>query len=324
MSRWRELDERWVPTAAAAVARAVERLRSTTGRVAGAGSRAAAAARAASAPEPVRRLDARYAQRGPLAVVRDVPQVGFVVIAGVFFAASAVAFDLTGDDEVRARQQAVERATESAQPLSLGPRKGVFVEEYLTVTKAQAVALSRQSPDRRFLALVSLRRALTVDEAESVAGELDVEQVLLRARVAGAPEVVTVPVEDDDLSDVLRARYAQLVRKKREDQREFAGLASSINPTTEEEQDFKAFYVDAAATAGRESAAYRAGCACVIAFVVRAQAKRLAELPALAAVRGVEVAPLGAQLRLLTVLPLLPEVTGRVPELPGAPGGNGA
>ncbi|MDQ6650205.1 MAG: hypothetical protein M3Z02_08830, partial [Actinomycetota bacterium] len=40
----------------------------------------------------LRRLDDRFAARGPLALLRDVPQLGLLVIAAIFLAASALAF----------------------------------------------------------------------------------------------------------------------------------------------------------------------------------------------------------------------------------------
>src|SRR5687768_17915386 len=57
------------------------------------------------------RLDERYASRGPLKLIRDVPQLGILAVAAVFLAGTGAALALSGPDAVREREQAEREAS---------------------------------------------------------------------------------------------------------------------------------------------------------------------------------------------------------------------
>ena len=265
-----------------------------------------------SRPGALRRLDDRYASSGPLQLLRDVPQLGVLLVAAVFLVGAGVALSRSGPDSVREREQ---QAQEEALPLTLGPPVGADVDDHLAATRDRAVELARETPDTRYLALLSVRNELTVEQTDSLVAEsgLEVRKVYVRAPVAGDPEPLEVE-PGDDVVGTLTALFAETARRKADEQREFLSLAESIDPSSQGERDFKASYEAAAETSGREAAAYRAGCACVLAVVVEGPATQLAELLSLPLLRGVEVAPRGAELNALDVRPLSPDVTGIVPE----------
>ena len=212
---------------------------------------------------------------------------------------------------------------EGGFPVVLGAPIGLDVEDYLAAALAGAVEASEATPDARFLALVSLSEEISPDTAGSLIEQADLvaRRVYLRAPGTGElPEVL--PVEaPGDLVAGLTAVYAQTALRKTEEQVEFLALAASIEPVSEQEQGFKAFYEDAARTAGQEAVAYQAGCACVFALVVEATARQLAELPDRAAVRGVELARQGIALVSLSIDPLPPQITGVRPS-PREPSGT--
>jgi hypothetical protein len=90
-----------------------------------------------------------------------------------------------------------------------------------------------------------------------------------------------------------------------EDEKTAAGL-SGDDP---KERELKAFYTDSSRLDRAEASAYRRGCACVYAAVVRATPVRLAELAGRAGVRVVDPAPELRRLDRTVFLPLLPEQT---------------
>ena len=303
MSGLRDLDDRIVPRAAARLRALVD---------AGTARREAVRRRAASVvspppagapPGPLQRLDDRFARRGPLAVVRDVPQVGLAVIAAVFLAGAGVALARSGDTGPPS-PRAVQVEQESRV---LGPQVGADVEEYLDATQARAARLSRERPEALHVALVSLDEYGRPEEVRALLQGLEVQRAFLRVPATEADEVLSADVQD--LVGDLRLLYASTATRKAEDQEEFLRLARSIDPEYAEQEQFEEFYERAARVAGQEATAYRTGCACLFAVVVRGTADALAELQALQGVRAVELAPRGVSLEELRVRPLAPEQT---------------
>jgi hypothetical protein len=308
----RDLDARLVPRLAAALRTLLD---GTTARVARGGSSLRRRGSALLAPPgggALRRLDDRYASSGPLKLLRDVPQLGVLVVAALFLAGTGAALALSGPEAVRERQEA-ER--EAELPLTLGPAVGDQIDEHFAAARERAVELARREPGTVHLALVSLNKGLTPEEVDTLLEEsgLQVRRAYLRADVQGDPEVVTVELPDpDDPQPVLRTVFAQTATRKATEQEELLSQAATIEPGTPEEEAFRDLYRADARLAGLEAAAYRTGCACVFALVVEAEVGELAELPALPVVRGVEVGPRGVELRALEVRPLPPSEQGVV------------
>jgi hypothetical protein len=254
----------------------------------------------AAAPTPaqaLRGLDDRYAGDGALRVVRDAPALGALAAVAVLLAGAgtSVALSLSTAGAVAAGPRAV----------VLGPPLGADVEASLAKAHAAAVDRARTAPGTRSPALVSLAEQLTAGEVAGLLVEstLEVRRALVRAPVAGTPELLTVEVAADP-PRTLRALFAATAGRKAEQARELTRQAATA-PEGE-----RASYEAAATTAGQEAAAYATDCACVLALLVEGTAAELAELPALPVVRGVELAPRGTAARDVQVRPLLPGVTG--------------
>jgi hypothetical protein len=315
--RLKNLDAQLVPRLAAL-------LRSFLDAITGRGS--SAAARASRRGEALlqgggalRRLDDRFASAGPLKLLRDVPQLGVLIIAVLFLAGTGTALSLRGPESVRVRQ-AAER--EAELPLSLGPPVGADIDAHFASARERVVDLSRRDPDDRYLALVSLNKGLTPEEVGELLVEsgLEVTRAYLRAPVPGQPEELLFQTPGDVVAG-LRQVFSQTAARKAQEQQDLLGTARTIESGTPEEEAFRRLYEADARTAGQEAAAYRAGCACVFALVVEADAAALAELLALPIVRGVEAAPRAAELSMLDIRPLSPAEQGVVaPPAPRQPG----
>ncbi|MEO6204895.1 MAG: hypothetical protein ABIO67_05875 [Mycobacteriales bacterium] len=265
---------------------------------------------------PLRRLDDRYASTGPLALMRDVPQLGVLVIAAVFVSGAGIALARSSDQQ---RAQRVQEQLDTASPTSLGAPVGTDISTYIAQSTSQLVSLAKTKPDTEYTALVSFRAYLTPERVRITLGDLDVQQVVVRAKLpaeAAPAEVVPIPITNL-VMDVRTFGKALAVRKQTE-AKEFSGLATSIVGTSPAEKQFKAFYQEAAKAALQEARVFAGPCACVIGALVRGKARDLAELPAVATVRAVEVGGRTAADG-IDLAPLLPEQTGVVatPAMPG-------
>ncbi len=310
MKDFRQLDDRFVPALAARVGRL----------------RAAWAARRVT-PEAtpkvrsLRQLDERFAGTGPLAVFRDVPQLGFVVIGLVFLAATGTAVSREAEQNRRAQQQTVVDPGAGTGPVlpgsegevsrTLGPAVGDTAPAYVALAK-QGLAAVQKSKDGR-LALVSFRAYLTPAQLTVLFGRSQVVRVYLRSR-PGGKDAAQLPVDiTGDLANTLEKAYAQAAHGRLLAQRAYQRYVDTLTVATKEDQAFKDLYAAFASSTGREAKDYEHSCACVYAAVVSAAPVVLSGLAAKAAVRAVQVGPAGVPLTSLEVLPLLPEVTGVVP-----------
>ncbi|MCW2605723.1 MAG: hypothetical protein JWO60_416 [Frankiales bacterium] len=303
MSGLRDLDDRVVPRAAARLRAAVESVR---GRRRARGTPARVEAAPPARPGALRRLDERYARRGPLGLVRDVPQVGLVVVAAVFLVGAGVAL-ARNDDDGASRGTAAQVREESRV---LGPAPGASVPDYVADAAAGAAKASQDRPEVLHVALVSLAEYRRPQDVRDLLTGLEVQRAYLKVPSSDPSEVLSADVED--LVGDLQQLYAATAERKAEDQEEFLKLARSIDPGNEEQRRFKEFYELSARLAGREATAYRTGCTCLFSVVVRGPAGTLAALPALPGVRAVELAPGGVALSELRVRPLGPEQTTTV------------
>lgn len=312
-----DLDERLVPRIAARLRALVDGSAARQERSRQALRRTTSSVLEPSPSSPLRRLDDRFAARGPLALLRDVPQLGFLLVAAVFVAGSAVALERSGSKD---RATTARKTVEATIPTSLGPPPGTKIASYIGTTRKRAVLVSQAAPDGTYTALVSFSRYLTAEQTRLLLGELEVKKVLAHVQLPGA-EVLPIPVTSTLVADVGVA-FEAISKRKLRDRTEFVNLAATISGDTKEEKQFKAFYADAARTAGREAAAYGKDCPCVFAALVRGKARDLAALPALSGVRAVDVG--GGDDDTLQLQPLLPEQTVTVTRPVTAAQGNGA
>lgn len=296
MTGLRDLDDRVVPRAAA-------RLRAVVGAGRALRTRVATVA-VPPGPGVLRRLDERYARSGPLALLRDAPQAGLAVAGAVLLAGAGVAVARGGDPPPDRGSLVADSS------VALGPEVGDDVAAYVEGARKGAAALSADDPEAQHIALVSLTSGLQPDAVQALLEGLEVQRVYLKVPSSDPGEVLSTDVED--LVPDLRALYAATADRKAEDREELVRLSRGIAPTTAEQTRLRDVYELSGRLAAREAQAYRKGCACVFAVVVRGSAAQLAALPALSGVRAVELAPEGVALEALRVRPLGPEQTTTV------------
>ncbi len=189
-------------------------------------------------------------------------------------------------------------------PIWVGVHEGDSVPTYLELSRAKLAALVAGSPDRVGYALVSFARYLSPDEVAAVVGAaIGVTTVNGYGRVPLPGEQthqVTLPATR--LPGELVAAMAEVADRRAEDASSFAAMAENEPAGT-----LREIYVSNADVARAEAYAYRQGCSCVFALVVRGSAASLAALATSADVRAVDPAPQLADPRLAVFAPLLPE-----------------
>jgi hypothetical protein len=225
--RLRDLDERMVPRMAAALRRMLDGMSST-----GAGTPARGGA--------LRRLDDRFASRGPLKLLRDVPQLGLLFVASVFLAGAGTALALnSGPESPRAREErAVQRDAEL--PLELGPSVGQDIDAHFAAAQERLDEVVEGDAGAEHLALVSLDRALTPEQVAAFLeqNDLRLRSAYLRAPVPGNPEEITFETQGEVVAG-LRQVFAQTSTRKAQEQQDLLSQAGSIPPGAPEEEAFR-------------------------------------------------------------------------------------
>ncbi len=315
-----DLDQRFLPRAAAVVGRWAERIR--RGR-----DKGALVTDGVKGLSP-QALDDRFARSGPLGMVRDVPQVGAVVIALVFFAGAGT---LLSQESANSRAQRDKQASEQVVSGgggeqvtgrdSLGPEVGDTTVAYeAAATRTLREASKKGGKDAR-VALVSLTGYQTPAQAKALFQGVTVSRVYLRAKAAGR-EAAQLPIDiKGDLLGDLKKAYDATARGRVAAQKSYQGYVDTLTVTTKEEQAFKDLYASFAKATGVEAKAYRSSCACVFAVVVKASPAKLLALRSVRGVRMIEVAAPTQALADVQVYPLLPEIKGVVPKIQA--GGEG-
>jgi hypothetical protein len=312
-----DLDSRLVPRMAQKLRALVDSAGDRRQRTGQAVRRTASAVLEQSPDGPLARLDDRFAARGPLGLLRDVPQLGMLLVAAVFLAGSGVALERSGSQN---RADNARQRAEATIPTTLGPAPGTKVAVYLAETRKRAVVVSAAAPDGTYSALISFSSYVTAPQAKALLADLTVSKVLAHVKAPNA-EVLPIPIPVDLVTDV-SVSFAAIAKRKLTDRKEFLNLAGTITGQSKEERQFRAFYTESAKTAAIEAKAYGGACACIFAALVHGKARDLAALPALKGIRAVDIG--GGSDDTLQLQPLLPEQTVTVTRPVTPPTGNGA
>ncbi|MEU4424601.1 hypothetical protein AB0F81_28610 [Actinoplanes sp. NPDC024001] len=167
-------------------------------------------------------------------------------------------------------------------------------------------------------ALVSLRAYAVPARLAGLLGGVAVAQVYARVPLPEARTQVTrIPVyrmPDDVTSGMLNAALT-----RDQEQADYLRLSRALKADGAKEARLRTTYESAARVAAAEAAAYRAGCECLFAAVVRATPATLSELAGQRAVRSVDPAPEVRRLDRTEFRPPLPEDAGTVEPQPSAP-----
>lgn len=170
--------------------------------------------------------------------------------------------------------------------VTLGPDSGERVDAYVARTAAAAPASGGP-----YWALVSLRAELSPADVAGLPGQARLARVIFRVPIENV-QTAQLPVDVVDQGDLVHELVASEV-----------AAGSRLQQLTDAK-------TDRAASVGAVSASrLRAGCACVLALVVRGSAEQLRTIAGHPEVRAVEVTPADSAARGVSVSALLPEQT---------------
>jgi len=219
----------------------------------------------------------------------------FCAVVGAVTAAWAVDRPATG--ELTLPQMAV-----------VGVLEGEPVAGYLAAADAELARLAADTgpgSDEPTYALVTFSAYLGADRLRSVLGEVPVAEAFARVNLPGREAANLRLRALRDAGDLTPAMREAAARR----QREAAGYRARAG--TERAAGQRRTYEQQAVAAEAEALAYRSGCSCVYAVVIRATPRLLQDIAGRAAVRAVDPAPEVWNLDRAVFSPPLPEQTDR-------------
>jgi hypothetical protein len=187
----------------------------------------------------------------------------------------------------------------------VGAAEGDRVALYADRARAELGALVANSTAETY-ALVSLRDYRTPAGVVPMLTDVEATRVFVRLplpQIQTAIESFGVRTPAVDIPVALRRIADRRVADAAQDEQTAARLSAG----DAQERELREFYTGSARLDRAEAAAYRQGCACVYAVVVRATPVRLVALARRAGVRVVDPAPEIRRLDRTVFLPLLPE-----------------
>jgi hypothetical protein len=247
------------------------------------------------APEPLP-ADAEYVpaggagRRGRVLGGVAVAGVVAVVTAAVFASGDAPPPDDTVGDVVR-----------------VGAVEGDQVPLYADRARAELRALVSAGTAEAY-ALVSLRGYATPTGVLPVLADVETVRAFVRMPVPGVQTAIESFGVRTPAADI-PAAMARIADERETGAADDERTAARLAGNDAKEQELKRFYTESARLDRAEAAAYRQGCTCVYAVVVRATPLRLTQLAGRAGVRVVDPAPEVRRLDRTVFLPLLPEQT---------------
>jgi hypothetical protein len=204
---------------------------------------------------------------------------------------------------------------ESPSPdvVRVGVVDGQSVPGYLRASGGELRALTKVTPNARVWALVSLDAYLSPGQTTAELGGVAVAQVYARAPLAGPmTQVVRIPVYR--MPDDVLAGMAGAAAGRDRERADYQQLSAGLTGGDPRQARLRQAYDSAARTAADEATAYRRGCSCVFAAVIRASPAVLADVARHAGVRAVDPAPEVRRLDRTEFRPPLPEQQVAAPE----------
>lgn len=290
----RSWDDALLPRCAAAVQRFAHRLSVRADRVAGPGTPAGDAVRA----EP--------ALAGSILAV---------TVAAVVLAAAGGPGDPGDHDTAPASPTPAVTAPVPSLVTTLGPTPGTSVADYLRHAAADLRKFTAGAQGRAGYAVVDLSRYVSPAQAAATFAGVDIVRAYVRVPPPrGLPtQVHAIPLENNfgALADGMRAsgRLAAATANT------FKVLVAQLQAQNAAEKKLRERYAAQEQAASFEATRLQQpdACTCVFAVVVHARARDMTRLAALPTVRVVDPASAQVTLDELTVFPLGPEITTKVP-----------
>lgn len=275
------------------------------------------------AARTARRLDRRFAHRGLLGFVREVPPVGFVLVGALLVAATLGAVRVDADTSAGPssappplRAAAIAGCPSgTADPSGaayVGPADAAAVPAYVTSQNRLLGACAAAAPDQVALAVVSLPQPATPSDAAGALRGTTVTRayVVVPGQEAAPYELDLTGARDGTVAVAasISAAYAAAQSQFEQDRTLELAQATSVQVTNATEAAGKAAFVAKADADELAAGNLRNQCACVYAAVVSGPIRVLAALRT-SSVRVVALAPAGAVATKITVRPLLPTET---------------
>ncbi len=184
----------------------------------------------------------------------------------------------------------------------VGVADGDAVPVYLRAVAAELARLDAPAPGS--WALVSFATYLTPAQAATALGGTPVSAVVARVPLPGRQTEI-VRIAAMRVPDDVVAGMAEVAARKDREAADYRARAAA--PAASADPELRRVYDTGASVSAREATAYRAGCACVYAAVVRAAPDALRALATRPGVRGVDPAPEVRRLDRTVFTPPLPE-----------------
>jgi hypothetical protein len=206
---------------------------------------------------------------------------------------------------------------DSGDLVEVGVVEGQSIPTYLDASRRELAAMTDPSapPAGDTWALASLDNYVPPGRLPELLGGSGVAQVYARVPLSGVhTQVVRIPVyrlPQDVTTGMLAA--AQQRDQEQAEYLQLSGKLSNAGPTDERARHA---YDAAARAAGAEATAYRSGCACVFAAVIRAAPAVLRQIAGRPGVRVVDPAPEVHSLDSTEFRAPLPEQSGTMPDEP--------
>jgi hypothetical protein len=196
---------------------------------------------------------------------------------------------------------------ETGDVLRVGVVEGQSVSGYLRSSQDELARLTgAPGPVVETWALVAFDRYAAPDDLPAMLAGAQVAQVYTRVPMEDAhTPVLRIPVAE--LPADVTAGMVSAARARDQEQVDYQRLGGALTGQNRTDVRLRAAYESAARLAAQEAAAYRAGCECVFAAVVRATPAVLDGISARPWVRVVDPAPEVRQLDRTEFRPPLPE-----------------
>ncbi|HVF21177.1 MAG TPA: hypothetical protein VNA14_13185 [Mycobacteriales bacterium] len=308
----RELDARFIPDLARRTQQVADRVRRAhdagLARVAALRPAPTGASEIPAGPAPtilrLRALDAKYARRGVLALIRDVPQIGALLVALLVVGNGAAVMQRSDRDEQRVATTPeglpAPIVSSGVDGGTVGPEIGDSVDEYVQKADRELQERLAADPRQRSFASVSLTDYRTPQDALTLLGDVPGFRVFYRVPSSLDTEVREVQIRRFVIDTL--AEYERVAAKLRGDIPDLISQGAST-----EDPAFKADYQLTARKYAQEAEALERGCACVFAVAVIATNEALFALRKVPGVRVIDVAPAGSGLDTIVFTGLRPE-----------------
>ncbi|GAA1399512.1 hypothetical protein [Catellatospora coxensis] len=199
------------------------------------------------------------------------------------------------------------------ETVQVGVVQGQSVPLYARQARSELAGLLKRpsaTPVETY-ALVSLKAYLAPERLTPVLGGVSVVEVYARVPLAKT-QTASVRIPAFKIPEDVVAGMKQVAVRKDADAADFQGLAGKLTTADAEEERLRDTYLGGSAVAEAEAEAYRTGCTCVYAAVVRATPAALDQIASRPEVRAVDPAPEVRRLDRAVFLPPLPEQVGQL------------